>query len=297
MSMFANRFRGWHLVAACLAAMLLAACNDGSEGRTSADTTHANVEASQQAVDDEPPCLRGGPFVAEGELLDEGETEAGAAAIEALRWESHDGCERLVIDLAAEDGQAAVSIGPVAAELLRDLGVIRVRLERVQSVDQEATDTMFGGELIRKAYVVRSEENRSLFVDLHLEAAAEARALTLQDPARVVLDVRPAGGAAPPRPAVEDGVVVLRPRSGGASYPLIVEGYARTFEANVVARLEQDDDSVVETFTTATDWAEAWGLYSMTIEEGPSGEVELHVGEHSARDGTWEGAMVELEIR
>jgi hypothetical protein len=93
-----------------------------------------------------------------------------------------------------------------------------------------------------------------------------------------------------------DRVVVLEPRPGAASYPLAVTGYARTFEANVVVRLEQDGQEVYDDFTTATAWADAWGYFSFTIDQGPSGPVVLHVGEHSARDGTWEGVAIELEM-
>jgi hypothetical protein len=91
--------------------------------------------------------------------------------------------------------------------------------------------------------------------------------------------------------------VVLQPRPGTASYPLTVTGYARTFEANVVVRLERDGDDVYDDFTTATAWTDAWGHYSFTIPDGPTGPVVLHVGEYSARDGTWDGVAVELDMR
>jgi hypothetical protein len=91
--------------------------------------------------------------------------------------------------------------------------------------------------------------------------------------------------------------VVLEPRPGPASYPLTITGYARTFEANVVARLEQGGEEVLETFTTATAWVDAWGHFSFTIDDGPTGPVRLHVGEYEARDGAWEGVVVELRMR
>jgi hypothetical protein len=90
---------------------------------------------------------------------------------------------------------------------------------------------------------------------------------------------------------------VLEPRPGAASYPLTITGYARTFEANVVARLEEDGEDVHVAFTTATAWADAWGHFSLTIHAGPTGPIRLHVGEYSAKDGTWEGAVVELRVR
>jgi hypothetical protein len=136
-----------------------------------------------------------------------------------------------------------------------------------------------------------------VYVDVHLADAAEAHVSLLREPARVVVDLRPGGGALPPPPARDARVVVLEPRGGPASYPLTVTGYSRTFEANVVARLEQGGEEVFETFTTATAWVDAWGHYSLSIPRGPAGPVTLHVGEYSARDGSWEGVAVELEMR
>ena len=37
--------------------------------------------------------------------------------------------------------------------------------------------------------------------------------------------------------------------------------------------------------------------FSITIPAGPRGPVMLHVGEFSAKDGTWEGEAVALEMR
>src|SRR5690606_30879585 len=139
-------------------------------------------------------------------------------------------------------------------------------------------------------WAVFSPEGRWTFVDVHLAAAAEAAVTTLDSPARIVIDLRP-GGPALPAPATRSTrVVVLRPRPGDATYPLTVTGYARTFEANVVVRLEYEGQDVHDDFTTATAWIDAWGHFSFTIPSGPTGEVTLHVGEHSARDGAWEGA-------
>jgi hypothetical protein len=119
----------------------------------------------------------------------------------------------------------------------------------------------------------------------------------LEDPARVVIDLRPGGSAIPPAPPPADRVVVLTPRPGTATWPIEVSGYSRTFEANVVFRLEQDGEQIEETFTTATAWVDAWGYFSTTIEDGPAGAVVLHVGEYSAKDGTWEGVAIDLDMK
>jgi hypothetical protein len=252
--------------------------------------------AGAEAADDRPVCLQVEPFVANGPLDVRVSEPGDAHRVGALRWESHDGCERLVIDLEAREGEAAERAGRVAAEVLRDLGVVRVDLRDVGQVDPGATDASFDGPLARQAYAVFSPEGRWVFVDVHMGDAAEASVTTLDGPARVVVDLRPGGSAlAAPAPSASR-VVVLEPRPGTASYPLTVTGYARTFEANVVVRLEQAGQDAYDDYTTATAWADAWGHYTFTIPDGPTGRVVLHVGEHSAKDGTWEGVEVELEM-
>lgn len=251
---------------------------------------------------DEAVCLEGERFVEDGGLFlphravstvdDEDRRE-----VSDLRWEEHEGCERLVIDVAREDGEPADDVGIVSAAVLREHGVVRVRLPDVTTVDPDATETAVAGTLTSAAYVVRAEEGRSVEVDVHLADAAEASVSVLEEPGRVVVDLRPGGSPVPGPPATDDLVVVLEPRPGGAGYPLTVAGYARTFEANVVVRIEQDGEQVEETFTTATSWAGTWGQFSLTIDDGPSGPIELHVGEYSAKDGSWEGTVVELDMR
>ena len=75
---------------------------------------------------------------------------------------------------------------------------------------------------------------------------------------------------------------------------LTISGYACTFEANVAAELSQDAAVIVSTYTTATEWLEAWGKFELTIDSGPSGDVVLFVGECSAKDGTPTGVELQL---
>jgi hypothetical protein len=242
-------------------------------------------------------CLEGQRFVAAGSLPVEAAGPADAREISSLRWSAHDACERVVIDLAEEDGSPAQGTGAVEFEVLRELGVVRVALRGVERVNPDATDGTFGGPLARAAYSVRSPDGRSTYVDVHLGAAAEAHVDALAGAARVVIDLRAGGAPIPAPPASDTRMVVLEPRPGAASYPLTVTGYARTFEANVVVRIEQDGTDLLETFTTATAWLDAWGHFSLVIDDGPSGPIRLHVGEYSARDGTWQGVSVELRMR
>jgi hypothetical protein len=199
-----------------------------------------------------------------------------------------------VIDLLADDSAPAV-----VATFNRDLGVISVLLRNVESVDPDATERDVAGELVDRAYVVRAgdPEDNEVMVQIHLGEAAEAAVFVLADPARVVVDVQPGGDELPPPATFADGVVILEPRAGGASYPLTVAGYARTFEANVVVRIAEDGTVVSEDPTPANDWTEMWGWFEETIPSGPFGTIELQVGEYSAADASWEGASLELEMQ
>jgi hypothetical protein len=153
----------------------------------------------------------------------------------------------------------------------------------------------FDGALAEEGYVVRGL-NRRLFVDIHLAALAEARILTLTAPARIVIDLRP-GGAAIGRPAEHQLVKVLAPAAGNASYPLRIEGYARTFEANVIGRLQQDGRTVAQSVTTAADWTETWGEFVLTIDTGPRGDLDLFVGDFSPMDGSEQGVHLRLTLQ
>jgi hypothetical protein len=300
-----NRILAGTVIAA--AALLIAGClpdaevderaTHGVEAADAPDQPGTDQPGTDQLGTDQPVCLAADAFVADGavEVRDAG--PGNARRIHALRWASYQGCERFVIHLVTGDGKAAERAGAVTAEVLRDLGVARVSLRDVEYVDPDATDATFDGPLATRAFVGRSPDGRWVFVDVHLGEAAEVHVGPLDGPARVVIDLRPGGPPVPGPAPHEDRVVVLRPRAGAASYPLRVTGYARTFEANVVVRLEQQGRVVHEDFTTATAWADVWGHFSLPIDRGPSGPVVLHVGEHSARDGTWEGVAIELDVR
>jgi len=249
-------------------------------------------------TDDDAACLQADEYVEDGAIAlagtGDGAGEGNADRVLDLRWAAHEGCERFVIDLVDEDGNPAAGAGRVEAEVLRDLGVVRIELLDVEWVEPDAADAEFEGPLAVHAFSVRSPDGRANFVDLHLGEAAQAAVTLLDD--RVVVDLVPGGGPLPP-PAVHEGlVVVLQPRGGPATYPLTVFGYSRTFESNVVVRLEHGGDTAFEDHTTATAWVDAWGYYSLTIDDGPSGNVTLHVGEYSARDGEWQGVEIDLEM-
>ena len=122
----------------------------------------------------------------------------------------------------------------------------------------------------------------SLFVDVHLRRPVVAAASVSASPAAVTLTLADGGGEAyAPAPA-SDSIVVIEPRPEKASYPLRVAGYARTFEANVVARLLKGKSIEQELVTTATDYIDTWGSFELVFSTGPQGRIELVVGEDGA---------------
>lgn len=295
------------LVPICALLLIGAACNGGGGDATPTATATAGTPPATSTPagtptatpgGDQAVCLQAASYTEDGEITVAGDTSGTleSGQVIDLRWDAHDGCERFVIDLGNEDGSAANAPGEVSASVMRDLGVVRVRLPNVESVDASATERMLGGELAAAAYVVRSGEG-GLYVDVHLRAAAEAAVTVIGGPARVVVDLKPGGSAIPAAAATGDRVVMLTPRPGSASYPLTVTGYARTFEANVVARLMQDSAVDSEQHTTATAWTDAWGEFSITLQDGPTGSVEVQAGEYSARDGAWEGVGVTVDLQ
>lgn len=275
--------------------VLLACSGEAAVPTTSNFTTTIRPGITSTSVGSErSPCLEeDGPFVADGVIGVLGGEEGDAQRVAALRWAPHEGCERFVIDLVTQDGAPATASGLVQAEIVRELGVVRLRLADAVTGTAVA-DTAFGGRLAGRAFVVRSLE-AGLFVDLHLLEPATARSFVLSSPARVVVDLQ-SGGPPLPSPAPSGGrVVVLSPRGGPATYPLDVTGYARTFEANVIARVRQGGQVEAEAVTTAADWTETWGEFSLDVEHGPEGPAELFVGEESAQDGSEEGVVIALE--
>jgi len=278
----------------------------GCRGETEVPASDRTI--SEVAPPEEMDCLDGDAFVANGALPVESDaSDGGPRRIDTIGWASHDGCERLVIDISGADAptgeapQRSASMpatpGAVRAELLRDLGILRIELPDAVSVDTAATEEFFEGPLARSAYSVIATDGQGFFIDVHLGSAAEARVTTLARPARIVADLRLGGDPVPPPAVASRRVVVIQPRGAEATYPFELMGYARTFEGNVVARIEQEGRQVVERFTTSTGWLEAWGFYSITFQDGAAGPVELHVGEYSARDGTWEGASLQLIVQ
>lgn len=171
------RWRVGAAVCAAALAVLFAGCagSDSGEGDAGATASPDAASAGGGVSVAEPVCLAGGGFAASGDI-DVGGGESGdARQLGALRWERHEGCERVVLDLSREDGSPAMRPGPVEAQVLRAAGVVRIALRDVVRADPEATDATFEGPLAGSAFAVSSPDGAWVFVDLHLAGAAEVR--------------------------------------------------------------------------------------------------------------------------
>jgi hypothetical protein len=255
-----------------LFATVAAACSGGQVAPpVSSTTVNTAATTTSTAVIVCPNDLadRGALLVRQAESND-------AYRISALTVHSFDGCEQLVVEFATEAGAPATSLGQTRVELIPELGIIRIRLPEIRHT--AVTDALFDSELLARSYVVRDVDG-TLFVDLHLNRAVVAAAMVSASPATVTLTVAPGPGEAVEPASANDLLVVVRPRPGRVSYPLAVTGYARTFEATVVARIIKGENVAAEQVTIATDYIDTWGSFEVTFETGPRGKLDLVVGE------------------
>lgn len=252
--------------------------------QTSSPTTEGPVAA---------PCLEGlNSFFGDGPLGSQSGDAADAATITGLAMTPYEGCERLVVELAAASGAPATSLGETRAEFIRANGIVRVHLD--PSITGTAlSDVVFGGSLIDRVYVVRDFDN-SLFFDVHLSGPAVARFSEVSSPARLVVDLAPGGGEI--RRAAHESFIVVMPVDDTLTPPVSVEGYGRTFEANVVIRARRDGNIVAEAYTTSTDYLETWGRFEVGLPADITGNLELFIGEDSARDRAEQGVRLEVTV-
>ncbi len=147
------------------------------------------------------------------------------------------------------------------------------------------TDTLFTGPgLVASAYVLRTLEGH-LAVDLHLAAPVLARAHVGGPDSAFVIELRRGG---PPMPGLalasrRPNIVLLEPREGSASSLLAVEGYARTFESNVLIQV-RGAVAPIDTFTTAAGGVDLWGEFRLELPHAAAAET-VRVGDADMESG------------
>jgi hypothetical protein len=283
-----------YLSLALLIALSAVAC--GGLPTAAPSTSVATTVPSGPPTTAEPsvaPCLDDpGSFFSDGPLGSESRNTADAAKITGMALTPYETCEQLIVELAAASGAPATSLGMTTAEFVRRHGVVRVHLDP-SVTGTTVSDIVFESALVDRVYVVR-DADESLFIDVHLADAAVARFTEISSPARLVVDLAP-GGPDIIRAEQTDFIVIM-PLDDTLVGPITIEGYGRTFEANVIARARRDGVLIAETFTTSADYLETWGWFELDLEPGATGAIELFVGEDSARDGQEQGVYLAITI-
>ena len=239
-----------------------------------------------------PGCPGDSEPIEDGVLLNVSEAASDAEQISAINWESNENCEVFTIEFTTDQSAPATTPPSVEAEFFREVGVLRVSI----GVEVTAiTDQLAETALVRQVFVPRSDD-RTLFVDLHLSAPALATVVTNSSPAQVVIFLAPGGSDYPSTPAIAQNVVLISPVEGPVESPVVVNGYSRNQEANTIGRIVQGSDVLAEGFTTAADWSETWGEFTLTLDPTGSGAADLFVGEQSAQDGSDRGVVIPIDV-
>ncbi len=235
----------------------------------------------------------GVPFV--GGTEKSGGSGYDADTVLAVRYGAHDDHEHAVIDL----GTGKEPAGTVPRWTLaspKDDGLLRVNLPSASATC--VSGGRFGDGLLERFYVVRAPEG-GMFVDFVAREAFFYRVIGLQDPARLVVDFKPAGeDPKAPLPARGGNTVLVEPRPGARiSDPLTVSGYSRNAEAMGTVTLTGPRGKVLVRRTVrSNDWNHTWGYFEATLDlPSFSGKGTLKVGTGNARDGSFEG--VEIPVR
>lgn len=227
-----------------------------------------------------------------------GADRGDAATVSGVRWEQHDGCERIVVELLAAGDAPASTLGPAGASMIAGAPIVRLTLPDQVSRSGLA-HTLIDGVFVERVYVAR-EPGAHLFIDLHLspDVALALRVFDTSSPALVVVDVTSGeGDASDLTPAaVSDEVVVIEPQPGRADYPIRVTGYAAPGIGAVRVRLISDGAVVLDRSVATTGDPEVWQAFDIRLVDGPAGAVELFVGLLDASDLPVGGVDIALDL-
>lgn len=272
----------------------VAACSPNGPITTPAPTTPPSA-ASIAPTSTLPPiveCPGVGDFE-EGRGIAEVPSEGSdSRTIGRISWDTSDQCETFHFDFETSEGAPATTVPEIRVDHLESFQVIRITMDVENTV---VTDQLVETNLVDRLFVVRSLSG-DMFVDLHLAAPAAVRAATSSSPARLSLDLRPGFVEFSGRSAIGEQVVLTSPVAGAevvSSVQLL--GYARTFEANVVAVVRQGQEVVFRANATAADWVETWGEFRLPVEI-PAGNMSVFVGAEDPDDGSLHGITIDLRV-
>lgn len=282
-----------HLLLATLLA--IAACG-GVATTTSSTSSTTRQTSSSSTTSTMPPaigCPQDTEFVGSGRVGRISQPASDSKTLGLISRVVVDGCEKFGFDFETAENAPATTPPSVDAEFLSGERILRIHVDIDQTV---ITDQLVETNLVDRIFVVRALDG-SLFIDLHLSSPANARISVSNSPARLGLELNPRDGEIGPAATFAETVVVVSPASdSGVPGDFSVEGYARTFEANVLILATRSDEVLVRQFATAADWAGTWGEFSNALDLSPGG-ANLFVGEESPQDGSLRGVTLKLTVR
>ncbi|MGA7098398.1 MAG: Gmad2 immunoglobulin-like domain-containing protein [Acidimicrobiia bacterium] len=277
------------------AALLVAACGP-SRGASDTSTVPAETSTSipVTTIAAAPACASGEDFTDHDRVARIDQPASDTTSLGLITWQQQgDGCERFGIEFDTAEGAPATTPPSITVDFLETRQILRIWADVDTTV---VTDQLVETGLVDRLYVVRAL-NGGLFVDLHLAHPAQVRAQVSNSPARLAVEMEagtePFEGSA----AISDHTVLTAPTDGSQQDGSVaVEGYARTFEANVTVIATVGDQIVADMTATAADWSATWGEF-MTRVELPPGTVDLFVGERNPRDERLDGVTLSLVVR
>ena len=226
-----------------------------------------------------------------------GADEGNATTLTEVRWTDSATCERITLVFASGSGAPAGVLGQTAATLLPSSGVVHITLP--DELDKTAVaDTLPEGDLAQRIFVIRGDQGH-LSVDIHAARgqAIAARVFTTESPATLVIDLIPTDTVLDPVGAViSPAAVLVNPASGPTIYPFSIAGYAAPGSPGIDIRLRRDGATAVERRISLPGWTDAWQALSVPVSDGPSGRVELFVGNANSGMLPDVGASVILDL-
>lgn len=219
----------------------------------------------------------------------EGES-SDATRLGRVSWERTELCESFVFEFETSEGAPATSVPDITVEHLPSLQVIRISMNVTSTV---ITDQLVETDMVQRLYVVRSLDD-GMFVDLHLNTPAAARARVQSSPGLLTVDLRPGflefNGVSTGQEVI---VVVDPPPESEVNRVTTFSGYTRAFESTVTVIVTQGDAVITETSTTAADSTDAWGEFEIELTL-PPGPIEVFLGEANPEDGSLSGVILDL---
>lgn len=275
-----------------LLAVLMTACA-GSD--TATTTTTSDPLPTSESTTTTQPLIAGCPadeqFFESG-LVDESDnTGSDSATIGLISWEEEEACETFEIEFESAEGAPATTPPSISAHFLDDIGVPRVS---TSASDTVITDQVVETALVDRLYVVRAIDGGT-FIDFHLAGPAQARVELDNSPARLTLELQPGIIEYSSAPTVTEQLVLISPvEDSEVPLALIVSGYTRDLESDLLLIATQGNEVIDEVTATTASTTAVWGAFSGSLEL-IEGEQRLFVGTEDVESGGFDGVSIDVQ--